>query len=607
MNIQEILKNLYPVIAEDGKANEFRLHDGVKSDFTFNQVVPLSRLLSRESKEEQDKILTEIKDELNKNLNWDVQLDKNKLLINYTNEYLEEQINHLLETFLESGKLQIPQKDHETVLVDSSSPNISKEMHVGHLRSTIIGECLSRLFEYLGDNVIRINHVGDWGTQFGMLIHYLKSNKLTQDEIMNNIAELNKLYKESKKRFDASEDFKESARNETYKLQQGDPENIQIWKKLCQVSMDYFNKIYEILGTHSEVKGESFYQPYMVKLIEDLAGKDRLEDYEGMKVVYSEKNKKEGENNHLILVKKDGAFTYDTSDLAALHYRITEQHADKILYVVDLGQELHFKTLFNVYSDLYSYTKQNEQNIQNKEKGIYVGFGAVLGADGKKLKTRSGETVKLSGLIEEAYEHARGVTKEMSHGKFENQTEILESISKKIAINCIKYADLSNPRTGSYKYDAKKMMNTKGNTAVYLMYAMARCKSILRKIPSSFSSSDIVLEQKQQKQNIKIENPESRALVYLILKYEETILKASETFCPHILCNYLYNLVGVLTKYYEKNRCIEFSSSSSVCLEKEKEKEILSVAYHRVNLIKLALSVISLMFNLISLEEVEEL
>lgn len=591
MFFRTCLKTLYPQLGLTNEIEQFRLHDGTHSDFTFNQIIPLSRILSKDPNE----ILSEIKTELDNHRDVETKISQNKLLISYTLHYLETQVNHLLFDYLQDEILHSPKKEKQKILIDFSSVNISKEMHVGHLRSTIIGESLCRLFEHLGDEVLRINHVGDWGTQFGMLIHYLKTkifinNK--EEKILEDICELNRMYKESKKLFDDNEEFQEGSRKETYKLQKGDPENLMIWKKLCEVSMNYFNKIYEILGTHSEIKGESFYQPFMEKLVKELDEQGKVENHEGMKIIHSSKKEKAAnENTHLILIKSDGAFTYDTSDLAALHYRVTVERANKILYVVDLGQETHFNTLFDVYHDLHP----------SFSGGIYVGFGQVLGKDGKRLKTRSGETVKLIGLIEEAYEHARKVTKEISKNKFSEDK--LETISKKIAINCIKYADLSNPRTSSYKYDAAKMMNTKGNTAVYLMYAMARCKSILRKV-DSFCSSKLSPSVNFQEQIIKIENLEGRNLVALILKYPETLLKAAETYSPHILCNYLYNLVNILTKFYEKNRCIEFDNSKACHSD---ENKIISIYYHRINLLRLALAVTSLMFKLISLEEVDEL
>ena len=545
MYFEKCIEKLYPQVT----AKEYFLHDGGnKSDFAFHQVKALAKVLNRPAEE----LVSEITNEL-KNVPFiEAQAKDTTILINMKDDYLNEKINELFAEVMKTKSLPAPKKIPVICICDYSSPNIAKQMHVGHLRSTIIGESLCRLYEYMGDTVLRRNHIGDWGTQFGMLITYIKKNNVMKYDIN----ELTNMYKEAKKMFDSSEEFKTEARHETYKLQQGDAENKELWRKIVDISLTEFDKIYQILDTHAEIKGESFYQPYMEKLVSQIP----LIDREGMKVFFT------SNQSHLILVKKDGGFTYDTSDLAALLYRLEVEKADKIVYVVDLGQQLHFETLFQAAKDL--------KLIEN-QKLEYVGFGVVLSAEGKKLKTRSGETIKLSSLLEDAYKSALAV----------NQNP---ELARKVSINCIKYADLCNPRISNYKYDVKKMLNTKGNTAVYLMYAMARCKSILRKVDfSTLEKYEIILDTKQ-----------SRDLIFLILKYPEILMKAYETSSPHHLCNYLYSIVTTLSKFYETNRCIEFDQNT---------KQISSISSHRICLIYLSSILIDKLFYLIGLENIEQI
>ena len=541
MYFEDIIRDLYPNV----KAEDYYLLEGNNCDYSFNKVNALSKVLGKNA----EIIAEEIFEKLKLIPFITVEMKNNTMFINLTQDKLDQDINTLFQFVLSNSQLPKIDRKKKRVLIDMISPNIAKEMHVGHLRSAIIGESLSRLYEYLGDDVIRRNHLGDWGTQFGMLIAYIKNNNILE----YNIEDLTKMYKEAKKCFDNSADFKFQSRNETFLLQQGDSVNRTLWEKIVNISMIEFDKIFNALDAHAEIKGESFYQPYMTQLVKEVP----LIDHEGMKVIFSQ-------GSHLIMIKKDGAFTYDTSDLAALKYRLEIEKVDKILYVVDISQQLHFETLFSVANDLNFIESQELQ---------YVGFGLVLGSDNKKLKTRSGETIKLSGLLNEAFNSAF---------EFSKETEI----ARKISLNCIKYADLSCPRLSNYKYDPKKMMNTKGNTAVYLMYAMARCKSILRKVDFNNLTN----------YEIKIDSKESRSLIFSILKYPEVLTKSYNTCSPHYICNYLYNLVITLTKFYETNRCLEI-----------KNGEIIFVHEHRICLIHLTTVLIDQLFFLIGLENIEQI
>lgn len=568
--VQRCILLAYPNIEID--ITKFVAYRGTKTDYQFNQIGALAKIFGLSATIVAETIHNKLFNNPLIEFVETICTEKQILLIfNVHKIYLQDILNKLYTlTVLNNGippppQIDIPQK----ILIDFSSPNIAKEMHVGHLRSTIIGESLCRVFEYCGSQTRRINHIGDWGTQFGMVIAYIKKYTIKEYDI----SILMTIYKESRKLFDTDIEFNKSAHMETVQLQHGLPENIAIWKSICDTSMCSFNKIYLQLGTYLEVRGESFYQNHMIKLMEDLDSiiiKDS-----GMKIVFAT-----GMSQPYILAKSDGGFTYDTSDLAAIHYRLFEEKADQIIYVVDSGQQQHFEILFQLAKDL-GWTK----NTLLK----YVNFGLVLGADGKKLKTRSGETIKLQDLLDQAYISSNNCTKKLAkerHPNWDDQT--IDTISKKIAINCIKYSDLSSPRQSDYKFNLDKMLNVKGNTAVYLMYALARCKAIIRKIPNieNIAHGDIILD-----------SIESRNLAFKLARYPEIINDTITQLAPHHLCNYLYDLVNLLSKFYLKDRCIDFNDKG----------EIIHIYDYRVRLINLVMFVITKLFDLIGLEQIEEM
>ena len=568
--IRQCISESYPTLND---YNKFFVCKGVKTDFQFNQINSIAKLLSI--------INTEVAETIHNKLVTNnliefaeiVNLDKQTIIIfNIRTSYLQSIIDEMYLSYLNQGHIilninNLPQK----VLIDFSSPNVAKEMHVGHLRSTIIGESLCRVFEYCGCQVKRINHIGDWGTQFGMLIAYIKEKNILTYDLPGLMA----MYKESRILFDSDREFNLRAHLETVCLQKGQYDNISIWKNICEISMNAFTKIYHQLGTQMEVRGESFYQNRMVKLIDDLDFLSLLTDSNNMKIMFAQ-----GYDLPLILVKSNGGFTYDTSDLTAVRYRIFEEKADKIIYVVDSSQQQHFEILFQVAEDL-GWCAKNQLN--------HVGFGLVLGSNGKKLKTRSGETIRLQDLLDQAFAHAKTITTVSAKEKHPDwNEEMIDFVSKRIAINCIKYMDLSNPRQSNYKFNLEKMLNTKGNTGVYLMYALARCKAIIRKVPNI---DGILLGP------LQLDTIDSRNLAFKLIKYPEVIRDTVEQFSPHHLCNYLYELVGLLTRFYDKNRCIEFDS----------DNQITHIYEHRVRLIWLVLGVISKLFDLIGLEEIEQI
>ncbi|PYG96627.1 arginine--tRNA ligase, partial [Arthrobacter stackebrandtii] len=348
----------------------------------------------------------------------------------------------------------------EKVVIDMSAPNLAKEMHVGHLRSTIIGDSVARVLEFLGDNVIRQNHVGDWGTQFGMLMAYLQENPITSDEL----SDLENFYRAAKKRFDESEEFANRARGLVVKLQAGDPECLALWTRFKDISLSHCQKTYELLNvklTMADVMGESAYNDDLANVVAELKAKGLLVEDQGAQCVFLEEFKNsEGEPLPVIVQKADGGYLYATTDLAAVRYRSNVLHADRALYFVDQRQALHFNQVFEVArrAGFVGHPMQME----------HMGFGTMNGADGRPFKTRDGGTVKLIDLLTEAKERAYALVKEKNPSLAD---EDLRHIGEVVGIGAVKYADLSKHRTSDYSFNFELMLNFEGNTAPYLLYA----------------------------------------------------------------------------------------------------------------------------------------
>ncbi|CAL8110860.1 unnamed protein product [Orchesella dallaii] len=468
-------------------------------------------------------------------------------------EYLIEETR----TVFLHGALPAPNPCKKRVIVDMSSPNVAKEMHVGHLRSTIIGEGLARLMEYLGNDVLRLNHVGDWGTQFGMLICLLQekfSNYLTGNKQLP-VSDLQTFYKEAKKRFDEDEDFKKRSYACVVELQSLNPEYLKAWNLICDVSRKEFTKIYERLDIKNLIeRGESFYQKRMETIVKELDAKGLLEDdlpegggaLQGIRKIMHPPDK----SLPLIIVKSDGGFTYDTSDMATIKQRVEEERADWIIYVTDAGQATHF------YS-IYKCAKRAGIWDPTKVRIDHVGFGVVLGEDKKKFKTRSGETVKLADLLDEGIKRAGDKLKEKGRDKEMTQEEFNAAMTS-VAYSCIKYSDLSHNRVHEYVFSFDKMLEDKGNTAVYLLYAYTRIKSIARK-------AGVSLEQLQEygnKSKITLAHPKELKLMKTILKFPETIEKCAAELVLHPMCELLYDIAVYFSEFYDSCYCIEKDSKT---------------------------------------------
>ena len=433
---------------------------------------------------------------------------------------------------------------NKKIIIDFSSPNIAKEMHVGHLRSTIIGDSLAKVFEIRGYEVLRLNHLGDWGTQFGMLIAQLKDvySESLNDLEKINIGDLVEFYKSSKKRFDNEINFQKKAREEVIKLQSGNKESLSAWKLLCNESRKEFNDIYEKLNVSIEERGESFYNEFLKSIVEELESQNISIEDDGAKCVFLEgMNNKEGNPLPLIIQKRDGGYNYATTDLAAIKYRFTEQPygdgVQRIIYVTDHGQANHFKGVFQV--------AKKAKWIPENCKVDHVPFGLVQGSDGKKLKTREGKTIRLKDLLNESIQKAKKdlVNRLAEENRIED-TNFVAHTSKVIGIGAVKYADLSQNRITNYQFSFKKMLSLNGNTAPYLLYTLVRISGINRK--NKFKDNEI------KDQNFFYENIAEWNLLKKLLKFDEVIISVENDLMPNRLCSYLFELCQTFNRFYDK-------------------------------------------------------
>ncbi|MCX7044588.1 MAG: arginine--tRNA ligase [Candidatus Sumerlaeota bacterium] len=454
-------------------------------------------------------------------------------------EWLTDQ----LRGWLHDERLGVaPDEPVQRVVIDFSSPNIAKELHVGHLRSTIIGACLARFHEFLGHTVLRRNHVGDWGTQFGMLIAHLKDRcpQALTEESEVDLGDIVAFYKEAKKRFDEDEEFKQRARSEVVKLQSGDLEATRGWKVLCDQSRRQFDEIYRLLDVSLEEKGESFYNPYIPATLHELQRLGLIVESEGAWCVFPDPEKfqsKEGSPLPLIVRKQDGGFNYDTTDMTAIRYRVREERADKIIYVTDAGQAQHFAMVF---------AAARKAGWLEGVEVVHVPFGMVLGEDKKKLKTRSGETVRLKDLLDEAVARARVIVDEKNPDLSEEQKA---EVARVIGIGAVKYADLSQNRISDYVFSFDKMLALQGNTAPYMIYAYVRVQSIARKGGIDFASLDPAAIQ-------TLETPEEIDLGRLLLRLPEVIDSVERELAANRMSDYLFDLAQNFSRFYTNNRVL---------------------------------------------------
>ncbi|MCX6987361.1 MAG: arginine--tRNA ligase [Chlamydiae bacterium] len=451
--------------------------------------------------------------------------------------FLAQQIHQILL----DPRLGVPLRKHpQKVIVEFSSPNIAKELHVGHLRSTIIGDCLARLFEFLGHDVIRLNHVGDWGTQFGMLIAFLKEYqpKVLIGEEPTNLSELMQWYKESKKKFDEDPEFKTRSQKEVVTLQGGDPGSLKAWQMICEISRRAFHAIYSLMDVSLVERGESFYNPYLEGIVKDLEQKGLVTISGGAKCVFLEGFfTRERDPLPMIIQKSDGGYNYETTDMAALRHRVDVEKADRIIYVTDAGQALHFEQVFQAARKAQYYDPARVQ-IE------HVTFGVVLGADGKKFKTRSGATEKLIDLLFEAVKKASEIVADRLPDMSGPEQE---ELSRTLGIGAVKYADLSCHRVKDYVFSYDRMLRFEGNTAAFLLYAFVRIEGIKRKGGKDIS---LILNSAQ----IQLTHPSEISLALHIRRFSEILDMMAKDLLPNRLCDYLYALAEKFNGFYRDCR-----------------------------------------------------
>ena len=416
------------------------------------------------------------------------------------------------------------------VVIDYSSPNMAKEMHVGHLRSTIIGDCLARLWAFLGDGVVRQNHLGDWGTPFGMLVEHLIDEGMGEADHLT-VADLNTFYQRARAKFDADPSFADRARRRVVLLQSGDEATLALWRRLAEESKRHIQAVYDLLGvqlTPEDDCPESFYNPVLAEIGEELTRAGLAEISDGALCAFPEGfRNREGGRMALIVRKSDGGYTYDTTDLATIRYRARELHGDDLVYVVGSPQRLHFEMVFAV--------ARAAGWVTAGQATTYVGFGSVLGENGRMLQTRRGESVSLVDLLDGAVGRAAGLLAERSelHG------DEAARLARAIGVGAVKYADLSGDREKDYVFSLDRMLAMDGNTSVYLQYANARIRSILRRADDAAEGP------------IAVGHPAERRLLLGLARFPEAVDQTMRTLEPHRLCTYLFDTAVAFTSFYE--------------------------------------------------------
>ncbi len=436
---------------------------------------------------------------------------------------------------LDHQRLVAPAAQPQTVVIDYSSPNLAKEMHVGHLRGTIIGDAIARTFEYLGHQLVRQNHFGDWGTQFGMLITYLEdANLINDDKLQSALSDLEKFYRAAKEKFDGDADFAARARDNVVKLQAGMPNQLQAWERFTKVSMEHCFELYRKLGIslqESDTRPESFYNSRLPGVVQTLQDKGLLQESDGALCVFLDEFKtREGEPLPVIVQKTGGGYLYSTTDLAAIQYRCRELGAQRVLYVVDARQSLHFQQVFSV-ARLAGFADAG-CSLE------HLSYGTMMGSDGKPFKTRSGDTIKLVDLCEESVERAFALVSDKNPDLPEAQRR---EIAQTIGIAAVKYADLSKNRNSDYIFDWDSMLALDGNTAPYLLYAYARIRSIFRRAGLDPDAA----------YRVAVTAPEEKALALKLLQFTEVVETLAQDCLPNQLCLYLYELSGIFMRFYE--------------------------------------------------------
>ena len=500
-------------------------------DYQANGVMGIAKKLGRNPRELGTELLARLNAAANPLVSHYELAGPGFINIHLAGDALRDRANELL---VEPSLLVLPTESPQTIVVDYSSPNLAKEMHVGHLRGTIIGDSIARILERQGNRVIRQNHVGDWGTQFGMLITFMRESSA---EAGMALADLEGFYRAAKQRFDADSEFADRARESVVKLQGGDPEYLEAWQAFISTSLTHCQAVYDKLNvtlSMTDLKAESFYNPQLEGVVTHLENTGLLKDSDGARCVFlDEFVGKDGEPLPVIIQKTDGGYLYATTDLAAVDYRCHELKADRSLYVVDARQSLHFQQVFAVAAA----AGFSDEAISLE----HISYGTMMGSDGKPFKTRSGDVVKLIDLLDEAVARAFDLVSSKNPDLEETERR---HIAQAVGIAAVKYADLSKNRTSDYLFDWSSMLSFEGNTAPYLMYAYARIKTLLAK--QAVDTDGII----SFPESVALA-PEEKALLLKSLQLAETIDAVAQDCFPNTLSNYLYELSASFMRFYE--------------------------------------------------------
>lgn len=535
MNIHQLLQQKFKaaLIAigapEDAQVPVSRSTRVEFGEYQFNGAMALAKVLRKKPRDIAESIVAAIE--------LDDVIEKLEIAgpgfinIHLNNQWLATQ----LKTIGQSTRLGIENEQSQTVVVDYSSPNLAKEMHVGHLRTTIIGDVVVNALEFLGHKVIRQNHMGDWGTQFGMLLAHL-SDKLNTSEVATTaLADLEDFYREAKVRFDNEEGFADRAREYVVKLQGGDAQCLELWQLFIDVSIAHSEDVYKKLKVNlqrKDIHGESAYNDDLANVLTELKAKNIAVESQGAQVVFiDELADKEGNPAVYIVQKSGGGYLYSTTDLAAIRYRSSVLKADRTLILTDARQALHFKQT--------EIVARKAGFIKASESYQHCPFGMMLGKDGRPFKTRTGGTVKLADLLDEAIERAALL---IAQRDSDLTAQEREEIAAKIGIGAVKYADLSKNRTTDYMFDWDTMLSFEGNTAPYLQYAYTRVQSIFRKAGMDSTHLNAA---------INIEAAQEKALAVKLLQYVDALNQVSIEATPHVLCSYIYELASLFMSFYE--------------------------------------------------------
>jgi arginyl-tRNA synthetase len=531
------IKRAFPDLQEDVAVDVTQSTQAQFGHYQCNSAMKLAKALKQNPRQVADQIVKAIVDDQPPTIEKMELAGPGFINITLTSSYLSQ----FVDTVIRDSHLAIdPPKKKQRIIVEFSSPNTAKELHVGHLRSTIIGDCLARLFEFLGHDVLRLNHIGDWGTQFGMLIAYMKeiAEGVLQGKDKADLPQLMAWYRQSKQKFDADPQFKKNAQLEVIALQSGDPHALKAWEIMCEISRRGYQEIYDLMDVKIKERGESFYNPQLPGVVEDLDKKSLITVSDGAKCIFLEGFiNREGNPLPLMVQKSDGAYNYDTTDMAAMRHRVSEEKADRIIIITDSGQTTHFQMI-------YSASVKAGYLDPQKVRFDHVPFGLVLGNDGKKFRTRAGDTEKLIDLLTEAVDHAQRLISERSPDMPVEEQRQLAII---LGVGAVKYSDLASHRTSDYVFSYDRMLRFEGNTAVFLLYSYVRVAGIKRKV-------NVDVYQVKQTTHVVLEHPSEIALGLHLAQFGEALESVANELLPNRLTDYLYGLAEKFNAFFRDCR-----------------------------------------------------